>query len=107
MLIRYKICFSICFHRRNGPEWHRLRQALQRPLNMPENIRQYIPGIDTIAHEFAGLISASVKTAKTSPDFLEDRVLCEWCILYMYDSNSSWFGDVRYAIGIAGKEFDY
>ncbi|KAK4028361.1 hypothetical protein OUZ56_017641 [Daphnia magna] len=72
----------------NGPEWHRLRQALQRPLNMPENIRQYIPGIDTIAHEFAGLISASVKTAKTSPDFLEDlsKVFLEFLGLVTFDT---------------------
>ncbi|XP_057367927.1 cytochrome P450 302a1, mitochondrial-like [Daphnia carinata] len=72
----------------NGPEWHRLRQALQRPLNMPENIRQYIPGIDTIAREFTELISTSVNTMKTSPDFLQDlsKVFLEFLGLVTFDT---------------------
>jgi len=68
--VNFFICvFSI---NRNGPEWNRLRQALQRPLNMMENIRQYIPGIDNISSEFAEQIAISIKKNKTSPDFVED-----------------------------------
>ena len=63
---------SVLLLNRNGPEWHRLRQALQRPLNIVENIRQYIPGIDNISREFADQIALRIKTKKTSADFLDD-----------------------------------
>ncbi|XP_046450479.1 cytochrome P450 302a1, mitochondrial-like isoform X1 [Daphnia pulex] len=72
----------------NGPEWYRLRQALQRPINMMENIRQYIPGIDSISSEFAEQIAISIKKNKTSPDFLEDlsKVFLEFIGLVTFDT---------------------
>lgn len=56
---------------RNGSEWHRLRQPLQRPINLTENIRHYVSDIDQVACEFAENIAESVKTKKSS-DFLQD-----------------------------------
>nr|CAH0105835.1 unnamed protein product [Daphnia galeata] len=72
----------------NGPEWHRLRQAFQRPLNMTENIRQYIPGIDNISCEFTEQIATSIKNNKKSADFLEDlsKIFLEFIGLVTFDT---------------------
>lgn len=60
------------FENRNGPEWHRLRQPLQRPINLTENIRHYVSDVDQVACEFVEDVAESVKTKKKSSDFLQE-----------------------------------
>ena len=72
---------------RNGPEWHRLRQSLQRPINMTENIRHYVSDIDNIACEFTDYVHNLTTSKKSSTDFLEDlsKVFLE-CTLLITDN---------------------
>ena len=64
---------------RNGPEWHRMRMSLQRPINMTENIRRYVKEVDEVAGEFAEKVANSARLEKHSTNFLDDlsRVFLE------------------------------
>lgn len=64
---------------RNGPEWHRLRVPLQRPINVTENIRLYVSAVDYVAGEFVEDLARSITQNRQSPDFLDDlsRVFME------------------------------
>ncbi|CAB4056274.1 DIB [Lepeophtheirus salmonis] len=50
----------------NGEEWWRIRQALQRPLNISKSFENFHPSFGEIATEFVDSIN------RTSDDFVED-----------------------------------
>ena len=52
----FKVNYIPIFDYRNGPEWWRIRQAAQKALSTPNNVRRYLPVTDETVREFLSQI---------------------------------------------------